>query len=107
MRYCGIYDPDTIGRITLNQYRQMMMASKLQNLDDLYKIHLQAWTHQQAKATKEVGAGKNKRSVPVYKKFEDFFDYEAALEEVTGESFKKEETPEMTDFLSKVVKANR
>lgn len=91
----------------MNQYRQMMMASRLQNLDELYKIHLQSWTNQQAKATKEIGAGKNKRSVPVFKKFEDFFDYEAALEEVTGESYKKVEAPEMTDFLARVAQANR
>lgn len=107
MRYCGLYDQVAIGRITLNQYRNMMQASRLQNLDEVYKIHLQAWTNQQAKATKEVGAGKNKRIVPIYKKFEEFFDYEALLSEVTGETYKKAETPEMTDFLSRIAKANQ
>ncbi|HER1145100.1 TPA: hypothetical protein VJG43_001822, partial [Streptococcus pyogenes] len=39
----------------------------------------------QVTATKLVGGKKNKKEVPVYKKFKDFFDYEEEIRKITQE----------------------
>ncbi len=58
-----------------------MRAAVLRRVDREYEIHLQAWTMQQVKATR------NKGRSPRYKTFKDFFDYEARLKEArAGES---------------------
>lgn len=41
-------------------------------------MHMQAWLHNMAGATKEQG----KKQVPVYKNYKQFFDYEKQLKEV-------------------------
>ncbi|AXF57795.1 hypothetical protein DT065_00420 [Salicibibacter kimchii] len=53
-------------------------------------MHLQAWTNQQIKATKETGQGKNKKSVPVYKNFKDFFNYEKRMKQIDGKTTKED-----------------
>jgi len=80
MRYCQIYDWQTLGRITLRQYALMMKAIKLQRVDQVHDLHLQAWLNQQIKETKKNG----KKTVPYYKKFDQFFDYDKKIREVTG-----------------------
>ncbi|MBW8350782.1 hypothetical protein K0H71_15200 [Bacillus sp. IITD106] len=59
-------------------------------------MHLQAWLNHQVTATKEVGAGKNVKQVPVYKTFNEFFDYQKALKEV--EKPKSKITPQMRNM---------
>ena len=42
MRYCEIYDPVKLGRITLTQYYLMMKAIRLQLIDKQQDLHMQA-----------------------------------------------------------------
>ncbi|MCL1990913.1 MAG: hypothetical protein FWG67_08505 [Defluviitaleaceae bacterium] len=69
MRYCQIYDPVTLGRVTLKQYFLMMKAVQLQLVDKQRDLHIQAWLNMQVKATKQRG----KKTVPYFKTFNDFF----------------------------------
>lgn len=55
-----------------------MRAFNLARVDKEYDMHLQAWLNHAVTATKEQG----KKQVPVYKKFQDFFDYEKRLKEI-------------------------
>jgi hypothetical protein len=69
MRYCEIFDPVRLGRITLKQYTLMMKAVRLRLLDKERDIHAQAWLNVQAKATKQRG----KKIVPYFNSFDEFF----------------------------------
>jgi len=71
MRYCKIYDPVQLGRITLRQYMLMIKAVRLQLLDKERDIHAQAWLNVQAKATKQRG----KKTVPYFRSFDEFFKH--------------------------------
>jgi len=71
MRYCRIYDPVQLGRITLRQYMLMAKAIRLQLIDRDRDIHAQAWLNVQAKATKQRG----KKTVPYFKSFDEFFQH--------------------------------
>lgn len=63
-----------------------MKAAALRRIDREFEIYLQAWTNQQAKATRNNG------KTPRYKTFRDFFDYEARVQEIlSGESLEKED----------------
>lgn len=51
----------------------------MRQIDDVYHIHLSAWANRAVKATKLTGTGKSQKEVYIYRKFEDFFDYEAQV----------------------------
>lgn len=72
--------------MTFREYSFEIHAYRLRELDTRQQIHLQAWVNQQAKATK----GQGGKSVPAYKTFKDFFDYEKELKVIEGH--KKDET---------------
>ena len=55
-----------------------MKAYQLNRIDREYDMHLQAWLGVQAGSTKESG----KKTVPVFKSFKEFFDYEKRISEV-------------------------
>ena len=55
-----------------------MKAESLKRVDSEYEIHLQAWVSHQVKAEKKQG----KKTVPVYEKFSQFFDYEKRINNV-------------------------
>lgn len=69
-----------IKRMTLVEYQLRIDAYRLQRVDREYDIHLQAWVNNQAKAEKKKG----KKTVPFFKSFDSFYDYEKQIEEVTG-----------------------
>jgi len=71
MRYCEIFDPVKLGRVTLRQYYLMMQAIRLQLIDKQQDLHMQAWLNMQVKATKQRG----KKTVPYFKTFGDFFKH--------------------------------
>ncbi|WP_176763817.1 hypothetical protein [Shouchella lonarensis] len=50
----------------------------MRRIDQEYDMHLQAWLHVQAGATKETG-GKTR---PVYDRFNKFYDYKKRLREL-------------------------
>ncbi|WP_079708624.1 hypothetical protein [Paraliobacillus ryukyuensis] len=55
-----------------------MKAYRLSRVDRDYEAHLQAWLNHQVKATKEQG----NKQIPIFKKFNDFFDYEKRVKEI-------------------------
>lgn len=57
-----------------------MKAQSLRSLDEEYRAHKQAWINQQVKATKQQGS----KTVPVYRKFIQFFDYEKQENNILG-----------------------
>ena len=88
MRYCHIYDPVKLGRITLNQYFLMMRAVRLQLIDKQRDLHIGAWLNVQAKATKQRG----KKTVPYFKTFDDFFpdpEHKKSDKKMTGQETRK------------------
>ena len=56
-----------------------MDAVQLKQIDADYRNHLQAYLGFVVKAEKKTG----KKSVPVYKKFEQFYNYKKEVEKVT------------------------
>lgn len=64
-------------RLTIPEYRLLMEAVRLRQIDQNFWTHLQAWLTFAAKAEKKAGKGKTK---PVYNKFKKFFDYDKELE---------------------------
>ena len=69
----------------LDEYLLLMKAFSLKRVDTEYDYHLQAWLIQQVQATEQRG----KRSVPVYKNFKDFFDYEERVNKILKPEPKK------------------
>lgn len=65
--------------LTLYEYEARMYAFRLQQVDKQHDMHLQAWIHNQAKATKKNGK-------PAYSKFTDFFDYEKEIKRIDIET---------------------
>lgn len=55
-----------------------MKAYNLSRVDIERDMHLQAWLNHQVQATKEQG----KKQIPVYKKFDEFFNYEQRIKEI-------------------------
>jgi len=72
-----------IDKMTLYEYEVRMKAFRLQQVDQQYEIHQQAWANWNVQAMK--AQGKNKR-VPVFKNFKQFFDYEKYVKEILGGS---------------------
>lgn len=68
--------------MTLHEYGLRMKAHRLKEIDRAYEIHLQAWASSIVQATKKQGKDK---IVPVYKTFDQFFDYEGKIREVLNE----------------------
>ena len=61
-------------RLTIPEYNLLMKAVELKQVDEDYRCHLQAFLNFAVKAERK--AGKNK-SKPVYRKFKQFYNYEA------------------------------
>ena len=72
--------------MTFREYSFEIHAYRLRHLDERHRMHLQAWTSHQVTSTKKQGD----KTVPVFKSFKDFFDYEKELKEIEGK--KRDET---------------
>lgn len=66
--------------MTIPEYNLLMEAVQLKEVDKDYRNHLQAFLNFAVKAEKK--AGKNK-SKPVYRKFKQFYNYEAEQRKIT------------------------
>lgn len=55
--------------MTIREYRLLMKANNLKNIDRDYRVHQLAWLTNAARATKSAGKGKRR---PVYAKFSQF-----------------------------------
>lgn len=87
--------------LTLYEYQMRMKAFNLARIDKEHDMHLQAWLNHAVTATKE----QNKKQVPVYKKFKDFYDYEKRSKEVEGKK-QKVITPKMRRMARIAAKVN-
>ena len=76
-----------------------MKAESLKRVDSEYEIHLQAWVSHQVKAEKKQG----KKTVPVYEKFSQFFDYEKRINDVLKP---RKEEKKLTNLERLMLQAN-
>ncbi len=67
--------------MTLYEYDMRMTAYRLKQADREYEIHLQAWLNWNVQARKKKGKHK---CVPVFKTFQQFFDYKKCVREALG-----------------------
>ena len=88
IRYFGLSFKE-IDRLTIPEYQLMCKAYELAEVDRANERHQLAWLTVSAGATKKDGR-------PVYKKFKNFFDYEAEL--------RKLERPKPTNKFSNLSK---
>lgn len=72
-------------RLTIPEYNLLMKAHELKEIDEDYRCHLKAFLNFAVKAEKK--AGKNK-SKPVYRKFKQFYNYEAEQKKVLNKEQK-------------------
>lgn len=82
------------------EYEARMYAFRLQRVDEDLKMHKQAWLDHQVTATKEQG----KKQIPVFKKFEQFFDYEKQIKEIEREFEEGKKLPERLRNLAQIAK---
>ena len=87
-----------VDQITLPEYRLLMEAERLKQVDMDYRNHLQAYLNFAVKAEKR--AGKNKTR-PVYSRFERFFDYDKAVERAKNSGKSKSRLSGLNKFLKK------
>lgn len=95
MRYLGKTLQEA-EEMTLREYSYGMHAYNLQMVDKQYELHLLAWQIKQAGAVKEKG----KKTVPYFKNFNAFFNYEEQLNSVTGKAKQKTDN-KMQELLRK------
>lgn len=65
--------------LTIPEYKLLMKAVKLKQIDIDYRNHLQAYLNFAVQAEKKAGKGKTR---PVYNTFKKFYDYEKELQKV-------------------------
>lgn len=74
-----------------------MEAVRLKNIDMDYRNHLQAFLNFSVKAERKSGKG----SKPVYRKFKQFYDYEAEIKKANNKSNEKSRFSDIGKFLKK------
>lgn len=103
MRYFGMNDLAEIARMTMYEYEMRLTAYRLRQVDREYEIHLQAWANWNVQAMKKQGKHKQ---VPVFKTFQQFFDYKKSIRDVLGgegkgEKIAKTKKQGIADLLKK------
>lgn len=85
--------------MTVPEYKLLMEAVELKRVDADYRNHLQAFLNFAVKAEKK--SGKNK-TMPVYRKFKQFYNYETELRKITKKE-RKSRFAGIEKFLKKGV----
>ena len=85
-RYLDFKSFEEIDRLTVPEYKLLMEAVRLKQVDRDYRNHLQAFLNFSVKAKKK--AGKNKQR-PVFSNFKKFYNYEEEIEKVTKKGNKE------------------
>ena len=83
-RYLGFKSFAEVDRLTIPEYELLTEAERLKQIDIDYRCHLLAWLTFAAKAKKKSG----KKTVPVYREFKKFYDYEKALKKTESKDKK-------------------
>lgn len=84
--------------MTIPEYRLLMEAVQLKQVDHDYRNHLQAFLNFAVKAEKKAGKGKSK---PVYTRFNRFYDYEKEISKVQHKGAEKSRFSGLSKFLKK------
>ena len=71
-----------VDRLTLPEYKLLMEAARLRQIDQDYRNHLQAFLNFAVTARKKTGKNKSR---PVYTRFSKFYDYEKEIRKATGQ----------------------
>lgn len=87
-----------VDRLTIPEYRLLMQAVRLKQVDMDYRNHLQAFLNFAVKAKKKTGKNKSK---PVFTKFKKFFDYEKEIEKAQKTDSEKSKLSGLGKFLKK------
>lgn len=80
VNYEGFYTEDDFYKLTVEEYENMMVAVAIRQVNNTFDIHRQAFENIRIQSMEE----KNGKQVPMYKTFNDFYDYGAEYERVTG-----------------------
>ena len=99
-RYLDFKSFEEVDRLTFPEYKLLMKSVRLKQIDTEYRLHLQAYLNFAVKAEKKAGKGKSK---PVYREFKKFYNYEERLAEVENEGNENEEG-ENNSLLSRIGK---
>lgn len=78
-RYLGFTSFDQVDQLTIAQYEVMVEALELRMLDESLHEHRQAFLNFAVQAEKKAGKRKTK---PVYRRFQQFFDYDKELKKI-------------------------
>ena len=100
IRYLDFKSLQEVDRLTIPEYNLLMEGVRLKQVDQDYRNHLQAFLNFAVKAEKKVG--KNK-SVPVFRKFKKFYDYEKELQKAKHNGNEKSRFSGFGKFLKKGV----
>ncbi len=87
-----------VDRLTLPEYRLLMEAERLKQVDMDYRNHLQAFLNFAVKGEKK--AGKNKTR-PVYSRFDRFYNYEKEIEKAKSGGKSESRLSGLSKFLKK------
>lgn len=85
-RYLGFTDFEQVDQLTIPQYEILMEAMELRMLDDSLHEHRQAFLNLAVQAQKKAGKGKTR---PVYRRFEQFFNYDRELDKLKSRKKQK------------------
>ena len=96
-RYFEFNNFRDIDRLTIPQINMMQEAVQLKSVDRSNDIHMIAFLTHVAGATKKQGDS----YIPVYKKYEQFYDYEKELEKVKQPNNAKKQA--MYNKISEIV----
>lgn len=98
-RYFGSNSLNQVDNMTPYEYRLLLKAKELQEIDEQYHIHLQAFLNMTAQAEKQVGKKRKK----VFTTFKKFFDYEKAINRALG-IVKEDRYSSLAKFVSEQAK---
>ena len=84
-RYLDYKSFAEVDRLTIPEYKLLMDAVRLKQVDMDYRNHLQAFLNFAVKAEKKSG----KHSKPVFTKFKKFYDYDKEVAKATKKKSEK------------------
>ena len=85
-QHFGFTSFEQVDQLTIAQYEIMMEALELRLLDQDLHEHRQAFLNFAVQAQKKAGKGKTR---PAYRRFNQFFDYNAELTKIKNRKSKK------------------
>lgn len=84
--------------MTISEYRLLVEAARLKQVDMDYRNHLQAYLNFVVQSEKKTGKGKSR---PVYTKFRAFYNYEKELKKIKNDGNEKSRFSGIGKFLKK------